>query len=68
MDTPEKRIAFLNSQIACALIEAQGMTAQNEEAKLRDGGRQLPYLAHNFIELIERYRIGHNDVLTILND
>ena len=67
MDTPEKRIAFLNSQVACALIEAQGMTAQNEEAKL-NGSTQIPYLKYDFEQLIIKYGIGHNDVIGHLND
>ena len=61
----EQRAAFLNSQVASALIVAAGMTADNARAVYaRD---KLPYTGKQFEALIDNYGIGHNAALTTLH-
>jgi hypothetical protein len=66
--TPEGQVAYVISQSVCAMIEAMGMHAANERAK-RSGiilvG--LPYGQKDFDELISRYGIHHNAVVSGLN-
>ncbi len=37
MNLPESCAAYINSQVACALIEAAGMTAENDQRAAREG-------------------------------
>jgi hypothetical protein len=60
------KVAFLNSQVACAMIEAMGMQAENEIRKVR--GEYPCYFESDFQSLLTKYHIGHNDVITFLND
>ena len=60
------KITFTNSQIACAMIEAMGMTAENEQRKHL--GQSMAYTEEHFIKLIDRYSLGHNSVITYLNE
>lgn len=63
--TPEQQAAFVNSQVACALIETASMMARNA---INDrNGEALTYDEEAFMGLIDRYGIGHNDVLARLN-
>lgn len=61
----EQRAAFLNAQTACALIEAQGMTADNQRAVAN--GVQPEWAKHHFDALIDRYGLGHNAAVTWLH-
>ena len=64
--TLEERAAYINSQVACALIEMEGMKAENmQRAHL---GQSMAYSDTSFIALIERYGIGYNAVLSYLTD
>ena len=56
--------AFLNSQVACAMIEAMGMKAENEKRKAM--GEYPIYFQQDFQALISKYQIGYNDALLIL--
>jgi len=56
--------AFLNSQTTCAMIEAMGMQATNEQKKLM--GEYPCYTESDFQSLISKYQIGYNDALIIL--
>jgi len=58
--TPEQQAAYVGAQTACALIELEGMKAENAHA-LANGMRQ-PYTITDFNALIERYGIHHNAV------
>lgn len=60
----EQRAAFLMSQAACALIEAMGMVALNEQRKAQ--GYSMAYDDSAFFNLIDKYGIGHNSALTAL--
>ncbi len=60
----EQRIAYLNSQIACALIEMNGMVAENQWRA--SNGNSPCYGEEQFQKLIDKYGLGHNDVMTSL--
>lgn len=65
MQTPEGRAAFINSQVACAQIEAAGMVAENtRRASL---GQSNAYGEDDFERLIHKYGIHHNAVVTFLS-
>lgn len=58
--SPEQKAAYVNSQVACAMIEALGMQAQNLAALHQGGG--VKYLKDDFDELLNKYGIHHNAV------
>jgi len=58
--TPEQKAAFVNSQVACALIEAMGMKAENQQRTHL--GQSIAYGEEAFAALIEKYGIHHNAV------
>lgn len=60
--TPEQQAAFINSQVACALIELAGMQAENTARQQL--GQSPAYQEDSFQVLMRRYLIGHNEVLT----
>ncbi len=62
--TDEQKSAFINSQVACALIELAAMQAEN--SKRERGGYTAAYTEDAFLALQTKYLIGHNEVLTFL--
>jgi len=58
----DEKVAYINGQIACALIEMESMKAANKE-KLTPG---LAYGEKDFFSLIGKYRISHNAILGYL--
>ena len=59
------RAAFIMSQAACMVVEALGMQAEN---KVQEHRQEYP--AHDgltFVQLIEKYGMSHNAVITYLN-
>ena len=60
--TPEQQAAYINAQTAAALIEMQSMIAKNKERETN--GSALAYGEEAFLELIERYGLHHNAILT----
>ena len=62
--TPEQLAIYVNSQVACALIEATGMQAENQQRAHR--GESVAYGEERFTALIDKYGIHHNAVLTNL--
>ncbi len=57
----EQRVAFINSQIACALIEMNGMIAENAQRKIQQ--ESPAYVGDDFERLINKYGIHHNGVI-----
>lgn len=57
-------IAFLQSQIACAQIEAMGMAAQNLAWERLNSPKRFEQ--KDFDALINKYGIGHNAALDTL--
>ena len=62
--TPEQKATFVQSQVACALIEVEAMKAENSQCT----NTSLPptYSQMDFLALIEKYQIGHDAVLSLL--
>ncbi len=66
MATVEATATYVNSQVACAMIEAMGMQAENMQ---RDAlGNSMAYDEDAFMRLLEKYGIHHNAVVTMLGD
>ena len=64
--TPEQSAAYINSQVCMALIEMNGMVAENAARKAQ--GQSPAYWEDSFARLPTKYQIGHNDVMKIIND
>ena len=62
--TSLKSIAYINSQVACALIELEGMKALNREREINNQAPAFDRKAFN--DLIKQYDIHHNGVITEL--
>jgi hypothetical protein len=60
------KVAYLNSQITCAMIEAMGMQAENEQRKIM--GNSPAYVEDSFMQLLTKYGIHHNAVITLLQE
>jgi len=63
-ETTLKRITYLQSQIACAMIESDSMKAENELRKSQ--GLSLAYNEKAFQDVILKYGIHHNAVIEYL--
>jgi hypothetical protein len=63
-ETTLKRITYLQSQIACAMIESEGMKAENEIRKSQ--GLSLAYNEKAFQNVLLRHEIYHNAVIEYL--
>ena len=59
--TEEQSTAFVNSQVACALIEMEGMKAENMQRQAQ--GHDMVYLEADFNSIQDRYEIGYNSVI-----
>lgn len=55
---------YLLSQITCAQIEMNAMMAENQQRQHL--GQAMAYTEEAFIELIEKYDLSHNAVLSYL--
>ena len=60
------RAAFINAQAACAQIEAVSMQMQNHMDA--EAGRPYSYQPYDIDALINKYGLGHNDVITYLQE
>lgn len=59
--TDEQKAAFIQSQAACAMIEAMGMQAANTRSQVVGGSTVFDQA--DFEALITRYVISHNAVI-----
>ena len=64
--TEEQSAAFVNSQVACALIEMEGMKAENMQRQSQ--GHEPVYREDDFGSITERYEIGYNSVISRLRN
>ena len=64
MTTPEGRAAYVNSQVACALIELEAMKVENQ-LRAQHGLAQA-YGEAQICALIGRYGLDPNSVITTL--
>lgn len=58
--SPEQKAAYVNSQAACAMIEAMGMHADNQSAVYNKV--PPPWIKSDFDQLQVKYGIHHNAV------
>jgi len=65
VNTPECGAAYVNSQTACALIEMEGMKAENMQREFK--GEAMAYDEKAFTDLITKYGIYSNAVVGELN-
>lgn len=68
-----KNEVYIQAQVACALIEMQGMVAANVAARISRHPHErpctaLPFGKKDFDELIIKYGIYHNATVTLLNE
>ena len=64
--TVAENCVYIQSQVACALIECAAMQAANEYRKHR--GESPAYSEEAFSELINKYGIHHNAVTGSIQD
>ena len=64
--TDEQKAAFIQSQVACATIEAMGMVAENTDRQSR--GFSIAYDEVAFDNLTRKYIISHNAVIEFMRD
>lgn len=62
--TPEEKAAYIQSQCACAMIEAMGYQAENQVRA--EQGCSIAYDEEAFAALENKYVIGHNTVVSFL--
>ena len=53
--------AMVSASVACAMIRAMGMQAENEQRKHR--GEAMAYTEADFVALIDSEAIGYNSVV-----
>ena len=61
----DEKVAYIMSQVACALIDMEAMKAENQNRRNR--GESIAYPSEAFFEIQDKYCIGHNAVLSHLN-
>jgi hypothetical protein len=57
----EQKVAYIQAMVACALIEMEGMKAENQHRL--NCGESIAYGKEQFDGIIERLGIHHNGVL-----
>jgi len=62
--TKLQNIAYVNSQIASAMIELEAMKSENTQAEHH--GHSMPWGYNEFCSLIEKYKLSHNQIMTQL--
>lgn len=60
--TEEQKAAYVYAQAVSALAEIEGMKAENMQRAAC--GHSMAYTADAFFEVIDKYGISHNGVLT----
>jgi len=60
-----RNVAYVNSQIACAMVELEAMKAEN--AQRERNGEALAWSYNEFLNLIDKYQMSHNATLANLN-
>jgi len=61
----EGQAAYVSSQTACALIEMEGMKAENQNCAINNMPPQ--YVQRDFLSLLDKYQLYHNSVVGFLN-
>jgi len=63
--TEQQAAAYVQAQAAAAMIDAEGMKAQNRIAEIR--GEYPVFDGGDFENLIEKYGLGHNTILSLFD-
>lgn len=63
--TPEQKAAYVQAQTMAAYAEIEGMKAVNIERQ--DHGHSLAYSEGAFLEVIEKYGLHHNTLMTLFH-
>lgn len=63
--TDEQKAAYVVAQSICALAEIEGMKAENQQRMHR--GESLAYVEQQFVDVIGRNCISHNQVLSLFH-
>jgi hypothetical protein len=61
MSDNAENIVYLNTQVACVMIELEAMKAENMERQML--GQSMTFVQDDFMNLIAKYDIGCNDVI-----
>ncbi len=61
-----RNLVYIQSQVACALIEMEAMKAANVEREQR--GESLAYDEAAFMAIIDKYGIHHNAVIGFMRE
>lgn len=64
--TPEQSASFIFANSVAALAEIQGMVAENTFREQK--GQTIAYGEEAFLEVIKKYGIHHNAVLSLYGD
>lgn len=64
--TKEQKAAYVYSQTTCALIEMQSQVMANFERQRK--GEAIAYNEEAFYDLINKWGIHHNDVISLFHD
>jgi hypothetical protein len=62
--TTEEKVAYIQSQTACALLEMEAMKVENLQRI--NQGLSVAYGEDAFMKVISNYGIGHNSVLQLI--
>jgi len=57
---------YIQSQIACAMITAMAMGAENKQREMN--GESLAFRERDFLALLDEYKLHHNDVVSMLKE
>ncbi|KKN18109.1 hypothetical protein LCGC14_0959160 [marine sediment metagenome] len=63
--TDEQKAAYINSQVICAQIELEAMKVANRHDE--GMGSAPTYVEEDFRAIVDRFVIGHNDVIGFLH-
>ncbi len=61
-----RNVAYVNSQLMCAMVELEAMKSANRSRERQN--LALAYSEGDFRSLIDKYQMGHNSVVTNLNE
>jgi hypothetical protein len=64
--TPEQAAAYVHAQSVAALAEIEAMKAANQHREMQ--GYTQAYGEEAFLEVVDKYRIGHNAVVETFNE
>ncbi len=64
--TEEQKAAYIHAQAVCAQLEMEGMLVANRACEMFS--RPHEFGRDDFMKVMEKYVIGHNDVVGFFHD